>query len=121
MQTMRDMMVDTGLGRWVPRLPDYFSQQELVEVRKDLYPITPHSRLFWSQLQFNSNEEYSYLGMDNSTANSAGPKFRSLIAQAGDEGRNGAAFDFTLEVTIGRKALSSSFGELGWVVNDDDI
>ena len=89
---------------WVPRLHDTFSEQDLIDVRKDFYPIAPHSRLYWSQLQFNSNEEYSYLGMDNSTPDAVGPQYRNLISQAGEEGRNGAAFNFTLEVTIGRKA-----------------
>ncbi|KAI9036026.1 class I SAM-dependent methyltransferase [Aspergillus affinis] len=104
MEKMRDMMVNTGLGRWVPRLHDTFSEQGLIDVRKDFYPIAPHSRLYWSQLQLNSNEEYSYLGMDNSTQDAVGPQYRNLIAQAAEEGRNGAAFNFTLEVTIGRKA-----------------
>lgn len=72
-------------------------------MQKDFYPVAPHSRLYWSQLQFNSNEEFSYLGMDNSTPDAGGPQFRSLIAQAAEESRKGAAFHFTPEVTIGKK------------------
>jgi hypothetical protein len=75
----------------------------MVDVCTDTYPVSPHSRLYWTQLQFNSNEEFSYLGMDNSSPDAAGLRFRSLILQAAEECRHGAGFDFTIQVTIGRK------------------
>ncbi|PWY84799.1 S-adenosyl-L-methionine-dependent methyltransferase [Aspergillus heteromorphus CBS 117.55] len=100
---MMALMKATGLGRWVPGLSNVFAQHGMAEVRKELHPCIPHTRVYWSQLQFNSNEEYSYLAMDNSSPDAAGPKLRSLIHQAAEECRRGAGFDFTIEVTLGRK------------------
>ncbi|PYH83551.1 S-adenosyl-L-methionine-dependent methyltransferase [Aspergillus uvarum CBS 121591] len=106
---MMKLMKQTGLGRWVPGLPDLFAQHGMVDVRKELHPCSPHSRVYWSQLQFNSNEEYSYLAMDNSTSEAAGPRLRTLIGQAADECRQGAGFDFTLEVALGRKSAGEAY------------
>ena len=89
--------------RWVPGLPDLFAKHGMVDTRKELHPCSPHSRIYWSQLQFNSNAEYSFLAMDNSTPDSAGPRLRNLTDKAAEECRQGAGFDFTIEVAIGRK------------------
>lgn len=50
-------------------------------------------------------EEYSYGGMDNSDPNAAGYEHRRRIKEAAKQVDEGAAINYNLEVTIGRKAL----------------
>ncbi|KAJ6093571.1 S-adenosyl-L-methionine-dependent methyltransferase [Penicillium sp. IBT 16267x] len=108
LQNLLRMLSTHYAFRWVPSLPDLFARRGMVNVRKELYPCSPHSRVYWSQLQFNSNEEYSYLAMDNSTSDAAGPRLRNLIRQAAVECRQGGGFDFTMEVALGRKPTEGS-------------
>lgn len=90
---------------WVPRLSQTFEQEGLLDAQTYRYPITPQSRLYWTQMQFNSTEEYSIVAMDNSTPDATGPQCRRLIEEAVRESREGVALDYIPEVTIGRKPL----------------
>ncbi|MCJ1422832.1 hypothetical protein MMC29_000712 [Sticta canariensis] len=105
MHKLLQMMTGAGVGGWVPHLSQTFEQQGLLDAQTYRYPITPQSRLYWTQMQFNSNEEYSIVAMNNSTPDATGPKCRRLIEEAVRESREGVAFDYIPEVTIGRKPL----------------
>ncbi len=90
---------------WIPRLSETFREQGLLEAQADKYPIAPDTRLFWTQMQFNSTEEFSIVALDNSSPEARGPQCRKVIKEAVEESREGVALNFMLEVTVGRKSL----------------
>lgn len=69
------------------------------------HPINPETRVFFTQIQLMVTEEYSYGGMDNSDPNAGGYEHRRRIKEAAKQVNEGAAINYNLEVTIGRKAL----------------
>lgn len=90
---------------WVPRLKNTFEEQGLLESCTHYHPTPPHLRLFFTQMQLLVNEEYSWYALENSGADSRGPKRRKLIQEAAREMQEGVAITFIIETTTGRKRL----------------
>lgn len=55
-------------------------------------------------MQFISMEQYSLVSLNNSSPDASGPQCRSLVEEAFSGFQEGVAMNYTLKVTIGKKA-----------------
>ncbi|KAF2754640.1 hypothetical protein EJ05DRAFT_514087 [Pseudovirgaria hyperparasitica] len=111
MEELAQFLQRTNLGRWVPELPKLFAERNFTEAEMYKYPILPHTRLFWTQMQFNSTMDYTFMALDNDTSDSAGPQAREMIARAVEETQRGIALDFIPTTTVAQLPLT--WGEGG--------
>ena len=55
------------------------------------------------------NEELSFVAMDNSAPDKEGPQHRRRVQEAAKEASMGVAYYFIIQLTYGRKQVSSSW------------
>ena len=91
--------------RWVHRLAETCAENGLLDAQTDKYRVPPEICVPWCQTQFGAFEEISRAGLDNSSPDSKGPRLRALVEKAQVELRSGVWMDFSLEVTVARKAI----------------
>ena len=65
--------------------------------------MPPELSIPWLQTQFGAWEEFSKVGMDNSSQQAEGPRLRELIGKGYTELSKGVVYDYGLEVTVGKK------------------
>lgn len=80
------------------------AENDLLEAKTNKYGVPPELAISFCQTQLMAYEEISWMTMDNSSSESKGFRFRSLLERAYAELSNGIWLDHALEVTTARKA-----------------